>query len=157
MSCCYVCNRCPTLRPSARGRATRLAEVGNLTWLQWPATSGQLYLLCGPCYQAARVTANLAVVGRSDRAWSPGFFAIAELLARLHRLLELEVQYASQAEAARQGEAEGQAEAGPVATEGEATVVGPGGRGRSRSTRPGPRSGRGRAAASSRGFARSAR
>ena len=107
MSCCYTCSRCPTLRPSASSRPVRQADLGNLTWLQW---QGQLYLLCGPCYQAALITSNLSVLGRSDRAWSPEFFQIAELLGHLHRLIEAEVRHAAQAESRRQGEGEGEGE-----------------------------------------------
>ena len=130
---------------------TRQADLGNPTWLQW---QGQLYLLCAPCYQAALITSNLSVLGRSDRAWSPEFFQIAEALARLHRLIEAEVRHAAQAEGRRQGEGEGEGE-GAFAFDPEGGgPPGPppaGRQARSRPPRAGPRGrglGRGRPAAS---------
>ena len=160
MSCCYSCSRCPPLRPSAHTRPARQADLGNLTWLQW---QGQLYLLCAPCYQAALITSNLSVLGRSDRAWSPEFFQIAEALARLHRLIEAEVRHAAQAEGRRQGEGEGEGEGAAVAFDPEGGgPPGPpsaGRQARSRTPRAGPRGrglGRGRPAAS-RGPARGSR
>ena len=158
MSCCYSCSRCPTLRPPTHTRPARQADLGNLTWLQW---QGQLYLLCAPCYQAALFTFNLTVFGRSERAWSPEFFQIAEALARLHRLIEAEVQHAARAEGRRQGEGEREGEASTFDPEGGAPPGPPpaGRQGRSRSPRPRQRVralGRGRAAAG-RGPARGSR
>ena len=154
MSCCYTCSRCPTLRPPAHTRPGRQADLGNFTWLQW---QGQLYLLCAPCYQAALITSNLSVLGRSDRAWSPEFFQIAEVLARLHRLIEAEVRHAAQAEGRRQGEGEGEGEGAAVAFDPEGGgPPGPpsaGRQARSRTPRAGPGGrglGRGRPAASRR-------